>query len=427
MATFPQCLSLCKARYIPCRPFSLSSVTLTLLSVVSKLPVDQTTSMPSARDQLSKLTGTTMTCICIGFMASSLGTAYRAILVVENSKFCGGASDYGWSMWIIVITQIITITIGALAIAFRWFAVAGHLELDFRVGIMILELQDLQIQFLFMKRRSIKTSILVLSKFLLKFVLSMLLFCIHVTVCAIPFIVFRFLFQKIGKLKCFMCKTTAKDIASLGSWKKEFEFERQDSLSQRVIIRCVSNINKWMNIKRDSSSSYMVQMLSRHRLSCTPSLFDKLLEVGKRRPDPYKVTCLSMVLLLKVGAATIPPVLSKSTRDTLHEAFEIVYYIDKKMNGGSVDLRRRQFAKLFWEGGDVDLSKRLGVKNANADPVRRVISNIECAFNVLPGILTGNELRVIRDFMKDRDYTSVEELCDYIEQLFSEMLQFFLA
>ncbi|KAK9082766.1 hypothetical protein Scep_029237 [Stephania cephalantha] len=58
--------------YIPCRRFKLNSVTLTLLAIVAKLPIDLTTNMPSAADQLSKLTGTTMICICIGFMAPSL-------------------------------------------------------------------------------------------------------------------------------------------------------------------------------------------------------------------------------------------------------------------------------------------------------------------------------------------------------------------
>ncbi|KAK9092537.1 hypothetical protein Syun_027448 [Stephania yunnanensis] len=68
----------CRNHHIPCRRFSLNSVTLTLLAIVAKLPVDLTTDMPRARDQLSKLAGTTMTCICIGFMAP--------LLVVERLK-----------------------------------------------------------------------------------------------------------------------------------------------------------------------------------------------------------------------------------------------------------------------------------------------------------------------------------------------------
>ncbi|KAK9159671.1 hypothetical protein Syun_006012 [Stephania yunnanensis] len=62
--------------WLPCRLFSLNSVTLTLLSIAVKLPLDLTSSMPRVQDQLSKLTGTTLICICMGVFMPSLGT-YR--------------------------------------------------------------------------------------------------------------------------------------------------------------------------------------------------------------------------------------------------------------------------------------------------------------------------------------------------------------
>ncbi|KAK9116411.1 hypothetical protein Sjap_015358 [Stephania japonica] len=63
-----------RKRWLPCRFFSLNSVTLTLLAIAAKIPVDLTTKMPSAHDQLSKLTGTTiLVCICMGFLMPSLG------------------------------------------------------------------------------------------------------------------------------------------------------------------------------------------------------------------------------------------------------------------------------------------------------------------------------------------------------------------
>ncbi|KAK9141165.1 hypothetical protein Scep_010846 [Stephania cephalantha] len=62
-----------RKRWLPCRFFSLNSVTLTLLAIAAKIPVDLTTEMPSALDQLSKLTGTTLICISMGFLMPSLG------------------------------------------------------------------------------------------------------------------------------------------------------------------------------------------------------------------------------------------------------------------------------------------------------------------------------------------------------------------
>ncbi|KAK9081851.1 hypothetical protein Syun_031067 [Stephania yunnanensis] len=53
--------------------FSLNSVTLTLLSIAVKLPVDLTSPMPGVQDQLSKLTGTALICNSMGFFMPSLG------------------------------------------------------------------------------------------------------------------------------------------------------------------------------------------------------------------------------------------------------------------------------------------------------------------------------------------------------------------
>ncbi|KAK9150217.1 hypothetical protein Syun_008526 [Stephania yunnanensis] len=67
-----------RKRWLPCRFFPLNSVTLTLLGIATKLPVDLTTSMPSLQDQLSKLTGTIFICTCMGFFMPSLGICTKS-------------------------------------------------------------------------------------------------------------------------------------------------------------------------------------------------------------------------------------------------------------------------------------------------------------------------------------------------------------
>ncbi|KAL5723993.1 hypothetical protein ACHQM5_007314 [Ranunculus cassubicifolius] len=62
-----------KHRWMPCRLFSLNSVTLTLLSICSKISLDITSQMPSAYDQLAKLTGTTLICVSMCFFHPSIG------------------------------------------------------------------------------------------------------------------------------------------------------------------------------------------------------------------------------------------------------------------------------------------------------------------------------------------------------------------
>ncbi|KAK9081225.1 hypothetical protein Syun_030588 [Stephania yunnanensis] len=86
--------------WIPCRFFVLNSFSLTLLSVATKLPVDLTTSMPSAYDQLSKLCGTSLICISIvrefeprvSKQCDDFHETHRKVedMEMEPSKLCSG-------------------------------------------------------------------------------------------------------------------------------------------------------------------------------------------------------------------------------------------------------------------------------------------------------------------------------------------------
>ncbi|KAK9137925.1 hypothetical protein Sjap_008519 [Stephania japonica] len=61
-----------KKPWIPCQLFVFNSFTLALVSVATKLSGDLTTSMPSAYDQLSKLSGTSFICVSIAFFRPSV-------------------------------------------------------------------------------------------------------------------------------------------------------------------------------------------------------------------------------------------------------------------------------------------------------------------------------------------------------------------
>ncbi|OVA05141.1 hypothetical protein BVC80_8895g7 [Macleaya cordata] len=195
--------------WLPCQYFALNSFTLSLLSIATKLPVDLTTSMPSAQDQLSKLSSTSLICICLGFFMPSLGIkqelecfsnmAALTVLVVtvvvdvcvqmvtgvifvfkvehviilvcmlvllavlwishcattgmvctvclvvlveavlrtlahKESKSSiigkgGVVSDYEWSVWIVVVTQLLTFLLGSLVVGLRWFTLVAHMNL----------------------------------------------------------------------------------------------------------------------------------------------------------------------------------------------------------------------------------------------------------------------------------------------------------
>ncbi|KAK9138298.1 hypothetical protein Sjap_008892 [Stephania japonica] len=84
--------------WIPCRLFALNSFTLTLLSVATKLPVDLTTSMPSAYDQLSKLCGTALICVSIGL--------FRISIVNMNESELSASMA---SLTVVVVTVVVNI------------------------------------------------------------------------------------------------------------------------------------------------------------------------------------------------------------------------------------------------------------------------------------------------------------------------------
>ncbi|KAK9159515.1 hypothetical protein Syun_005856 [Stephania yunnanensis] len=218
--------------------------------------------------------------ICIMCFLVLLQATYRSI-VVRTLDFCRGVSDYKWSMWILVITQL--------------------------------------------------------------------------AIFAIAFIVPRMVEGIVGEVRCCTHKAREDTASTLDSWINEFGLK--DRLSQRKMSVCVDNISKWMNVKRDSPAyQHTLQLLSKYHLSTAPPLLNRFLEVGNRL-ERYRMTSLSMVVLAKV----VPPllqsssVLAKSMTDALCEAFEIVYYIDKKMNVESDDSGKRQLAKLLWEGGEIDM------------------------------------------------------------------------
>ncbi|KAK9140764.1 hypothetical protein Scep_010445 [Stephania cephalantha] len=84
--------------WIPCRFFTLNSFTLTVLGVVTKIPVDLTTPMPNGHEQLAKLCGTIILCIFMVLFLPSIGN-------METSSRLANVA----SMTLIAITIVVNI------------------------------------------------------------------------------------------------------------------------------------------------------------------------------------------------------------------------------------------------------------------------------------------------------------------------------
>ncbi|KAL5716141.1 hypothetical protein ACHQM5_017870 [Ranunculus cassubicifolius] len=123
-----------KQRWIPCRLYSLNSVTLTILSICVKIPVDLTTEMPGVYDQLAKLTGTTLICISMGFFNLSVGDnsdsesvtnmAALAILVITVIvNICIQIST--GVIYLFISEHIIVMCCMLLSLFLLWFSTMG--------------------------------------------------------------------------------------------------------------------------------------------------------------------------------------------------------------------------------------------------------------------------------------------------------------
>ncbi|KAK9081320.1 hypothetical protein Syun_031099 [Stephania yunnanensis] len=190
---------------------------------------------------------------------------------------------------------------------------------------------------------------------------------------------------------------------------------------------CVNDMRKWRSYasKRFSSGSYMDKMPLRPRPSVQSTLLNKIQEIGRRHSNEYKVTCLSMVLLVKIVGVLVPSSLSESLRQAMDEAFEVIYFIDERINVGNFDDgRRREVAKLLWNGGDLKVKKDSAEHNTL---VSYVLSTFEKVHSIAWGKHMEMEAEIIRDFIQDREYASIEELCDYLYQLFADLSHWFLA
>ncbi|KAK9081142.1 hypothetical protein Syun_030505 [Stephania yunnanensis] len=540
-----------KIRYIPCRFFSLNSITLTLLGVATKIPVDLTSYMPSDLDQLAKLSGTTVICIYMGFVFPSLGgsresesisnlvalgifvvtvfvniciqistkvifsfviehililcfmlilwfllwycttkemknlidvlaernrqlfengkgslmhrvkrwymygcvynpqllfcrvppgvtveiicvfcsiillqAAYRLVDPNGNIKFCKGTSDYGWSMMAIIISQIVIVIVGSVTIIFRWVTLAGNVDFFYEVGDTNSEYEDFALHFYARKIGAMNT------------------LCFRALLDGLPMFIGRTLVIILGFIPLFLsiivCATVEDFFPSLcqiikgvsiSSWKKEFEginVGYGSELPEREMAICVNDMRKWRSYasKRFSSGSYMAQILLRRHPSVQSTLLNKIQQIGRRYSKEYKVTCLSMVLLVKIVGVLVPSSRSESLRQAMDEAFEVIYFIDERINVGNFEDRRRRVAKLLWNGGDLKVKKDSAEHNTS---VSNALSTLEEVYSIGRGKHMVMEVGTIRDFIRDRVYESIGELCDYLYQLFADLSHWFLT
>ncbi|KAK9159483.1 hypothetical protein Syun_005824 [Stephania yunnanensis] len=552
-----------RTRYLPCKLFSINSVTLTLLATASKLPVDLTTYMPGARDQLSKLSSTAMVCVCIGFLVPSIGinreaesitnlialsllvttivvnvciqmytgviftffpghiiilccmmlllsvlwfftseinrgktviadtnrnlfrkgqaksflhqvklwymsscisnpqyllcghTGLMAAMISivcltvlshaafqtlpHKSKYCTNASDYGWSISFIVVTQIITVVVGSLGIIFRSISMVSSHTQGYLTNTSshIVEIEMFALKFLAKKSQLLRAvSIIMMSRFVVKIAVTIINLLGLMILGLIPVLAGLILLVTtllLLSLCCPKCLITNPDISQITlPWKEELKDHVSrviDTFPERIMWICVEDMKKWMNVSNKSPPTHLAQLLSEPRFYRPQTLVDMVQQIGITSfSEGYRLSCLSVVNLARISTLSIPSTLSKTLMQVLDEAYEIIYYIDKKINvGNSEDHRKRQFAKVLWAYKGVHLSK-IDPNRSNWS-VAEAISSIKNEWLLFPKGLAAREMDIITAFIliREREYASIEELYHHLEQLFIDMLLFFLS
>ncbi|KAK9138664.1 hypothetical protein Sjap_009258 [Stephania japonica] len=518
-----------RKRWLPCRFFSLNSITLTLLSIAVKLPLDLTSPMPRVQDQLSKLTGTTLMCICMGIFFPSLGT-YREsecfnnmaaltifvvtilvniciqmhtgliflfqaehitiiccmmillvalwyfaseihsqnevshdgikafimkgsgsmlhrlrvsyvrvydsnpqfmlcrrslntlvttlcvisavvlmkvtfrYLVSRRSDLCEGVSVYKWSMISIVVSQIITVVVGGLAITFRLFSTIGHRLDDYG------------------KRQGLEDAEAIIANnpifrrtffFRLKFYSRKIIEIFVTWISLLPPLPFACLE---GCVESFL---------NIGQGKEERE--------SWTLKHGLNDMGRW--IKKIDASNHLIKLLSRTPpLHQDDSPFCQLKAYYDSRKPGYQMSSLSVVLLVRIATISISSSLTASLPSSLDEVFEVLQFVDRKLSSSSFENKKKFIlAEALWKRENFNYLRPKIIKMLGNNVEFEKQSQLNQSIAIIKGLpkvslydCVQHELAIMTDFLLLRAYESVQELYGCIEQLFVDMLNEFL-
>ncbi|KAK9137810.1 hypothetical protein Sjap_008404 [Stephania japonica] len=539
-----------RKRWLPCRFFSLNSVTLTLLAIAAKIPVDLTTEMPSALDQLSKLTGTTLVCISMGFLMPSLGingeseswtnmlalsilvvtvvinisiqlytgviilfrvehiivlccmmllllallcatydinsqkgltvdqnkdlikkgrgsmlerlkfcyvyayhsnpqlelckdidsvligilcvvspvilvqAAFRCLIHKEMMSSCSGSSDYEWSIWIILATQIATILIGSLGTSFRLVTLMPHMDFD-SFGLNWARKDSNVIDNNPLLQEGVKNAWIQFSIHLMYLVTI----CFNLVILG-PYIIFADAVWP--RNRSSECKSKERNMDEIREYLHLIH-DGEQWLEEWTLRKSVEDMKKWMELNKKNVLNRTIKRLLSDSPQFEETLLNKLKDFANYN-NAYEVSSHSMVLLVRIATVCVDSTRSEPLRTILSEIFEVVHFVERKMNSTSLENKKNcKLAKAAFEGPSSrnDLLKVFKISNSEALQscynVDRTIAVAKRLKDALPEDLVRQELDILTNFIKHQNYRSVEELYGYIEQLFVNMLKEFLS
>ncbi|KAL5718721.1 hypothetical protein ACHQM5_011597 [Ranunculus cassubicifolius] len=344
------------------------------------------------------------------FLAILIQAAIRSIILKKENLCKGESSDYQWSMAMIVVTQFFFIIIGNFASCFRRWTLLFNFEEDSMLDQWIIE-EPYSSNPLFM---GIKLSLLIV----VETVYSLI---ILINWGSLFFLVAFFSWVMSCMRKAFS-RTLLMDT----------EFE---SFSD-FIARFFYSINdEWINRKSESDMEKLIEGSKRKSYDLC-NLLSSIIQEPTDEIQLPPARLHPLVVLVRLVEVAIPesPCHDRIVK-TFREAFETLHFIEKHMHNTTLeDIKETEIAKAVWRAGDFSGLLPVNLRSSDQSP-----SPVDHAFRVMDYIYynmrweTTSEdsvsatVKLIRDFLKKRSYSSTEELGNYMQDLFAYMLNVMLA
>ncbi|KAK9141167.1 hypothetical protein Scep_010848 [Stephania cephalantha] len=140
-----------------------------------------------------------------------------------------------------------------------------------------------------------------------------------------------------------------------------------------------------------------------------------------------------MVLLTKIATVCSDSAFGASLTTVYSETYEVIHFVERKMRFTSFENKKYVLAKAAMEepSSRDDLLKVFNISDTEASQlnvdIHQVIDVLGRMKDALPADLVQQELGIITDFIKRRNRRSIQEVHDYIEHLFVDMLNEFLT
>ncbi|KAF6176115.1 hypothetical protein GIB67_000209 [Kingdonia uniflora] len=381
---------------------------------------------------------TTMGMLCTLCFTLLSEVMLRAIFLKEF-KFCTDYSDYKWSVWVVVVTQILTLTLLGFAMGCRWLSIAYHKESSkFSIKIRDENFSLWRIQTTVTSDWAIyNVALNYLSRSALK-LFHILQYYVHLVRFATQ-VGLSFTEEFILLLIHVMRTLVAWDVKSPNcgedNEEENFEFYQNERMLRKWLVRKgKADLKRWTEENERDRPNHLIQLLSETSPSTQPEI-DMGQDVNK---------CLLIVTILRSADVILPSNMVGSLLLAFDQAFEVICFIDENMNSesmghkvslrGSKDIWMSRDSKSHWFNKKVvKLALREGFKSSADEESQSQLYSALLSFEKILHMLMSffGEIQECEE-MKDeiivsRDFKTIDELGGFIKQLVVNTIHFYIS